>query len=129
MPSVSRQQQKAMHAAASGHSTIGIPQSVGEEYAAADHARGPHKLPAHAPGDGKAEKHLEATDPPKVDGGSSICTHCGGSGKMNQAVNAHGGTQTQHLQANAQHAPSPKMAPAHKPSGHPIEDWQWDGQQ
>lgn len=46
MPSVSRAQQKAMHAAAAGNSTIGIPQSVGEDFAAADHARGPAKLPA-----------------------------------------------------------------------------------
>jgi hypothetical protein len=45
MPSVSRDQQKAMHAAAEGRSTIGIPQSVGEDFAAADHARGPAKLP------------------------------------------------------------------------------------
>lgn len=45
MPSVSRAQQKAMHAAAAGNSTIGIPQSVGEDFSAADHARGPAKLP------------------------------------------------------------------------------------
>jgi len=45
MPSVSRAQQAAMHAAAAGKSTIGIPQSVGEEFAAADHARGSAKLP------------------------------------------------------------------------------------
>ena len=45
MPSVSRAQQKAMHAAAAGNSTIGIPQEVGEDFAAADHARGPAKLP------------------------------------------------------------------------------------
>lgn len=74
MPSVSRAQQSAMHAAASGNSTIGIPQSVGEDFAAADHARGPTKLPAHAPkkrsdfhsamqahgvvkGDGKNKRH------------------------------------------------------------------------
>lgn len=49
MPSVSRAQQQAMHAAAEGRGTIGIPQSVGEEFAAADHARGPAKLPARAP--------------------------------------------------------------------------------
>jgi hypothetical protein len=45
MPSVSRAQQKAMHAAAEGRSTIGIPKSVGEDFSAADHARGPTKLP------------------------------------------------------------------------------------
>lgn len=48
MPSVSRAQQKAMHAAAEGRGNIGIPQSVGEDFAAADHARGPTKLPARA---------------------------------------------------------------------------------
>jgi len=36
-----------MRAAAAGNSTIGIPKSVGEDFAAADHARGPTKLPAH----------------------------------------------------------------------------------
>ncbi len=46
MPSVSRAQQKAMYAAANGDSTLGIPQSVGADFAAADHARGPAKLPA-----------------------------------------------------------------------------------
>ena len=50
MPSVSRQQQKAMFAAASGKSNIGIPKKVGEEFASADIARGPKKLPARAPG-------------------------------------------------------------------------------
>jgi hypothetical protein len=45
MPSVSRAQQQAMHAAAAGNSTLGIPQGVGEDFAAADHARGPAKLP------------------------------------------------------------------------------------
>jgi hypothetical protein len=34
-----------MHAAAAGNSTLGIPQSVGADFAAADHARGPAKLP------------------------------------------------------------------------------------
>ena len=49
MPSVSRQQQKAMFAAASGKSNIGIPKSVGQDFASADLARGPKKLPAKAP--------------------------------------------------------------------------------
>ena len=53
MPTVSRAQQKAMFAAASGHSTIGIPPKVGADFAAADVARGPAKLPARAP---KAKK-------------------------------------------------------------------------
>lgn len=43
MPSVSRQQQKAMFAAASGHSTLGIPKSVGEEFVAADKAKAAKK--------------------------------------------------------------------------------------
>jgi hypothetical protein len=34
-----------MHAAAAGHSTLGIPKSVGADFDAADHARGPTKLP------------------------------------------------------------------------------------
>jgi hypothetical protein len=55
MPSVSRQQQKAMFAAASGNSNIGIPKSVGEDYADADIARGPDKLPAKVH-EGKAVK-------------------------------------------------------------------------
>ena len=38
-----------MHAAASGHSTLGIPQSVGQDFANADAARGPAKLPKVAP--------------------------------------------------------------------------------
>jgi len=46
MPSVSRAQQAAMHAAAAGNSTLGIPKGVGEDFDAADHARGPTKLPA-----------------------------------------------------------------------------------
>ncbi len=48
MPSVSRQQQKAMFAAASGNSNIGIPQSVGKKFAKADIARGKKKLPRFA---------------------------------------------------------------------------------
>jgi len=39
MPSVSRAQQKAMFAAKAGKSTLGIPQSVGEDFVAADKAR------------------------------------------------------------------------------------------
>jgi len=45
MPSVSRAQQKAMHAAARGKSTLGIPKKVGKEFSAADHKRGKKKLP------------------------------------------------------------------------------------
>ena len=36
MPPVSERQRKAMWAAASGHSTIGIPKKVGKEFAKAD---------------------------------------------------------------------------------------------
>lgn len=36
MPSVSERQRRAMEAAAHGHSTLGIPESVGKEYVAAD---------------------------------------------------------------------------------------------
>lgn len=36
MPPVSRQQEKAMYAAAEGHSTLGIPQEVGKEFVGAD---------------------------------------------------------------------------------------------
>jgi hypothetical protein len=36
MPSVSEAQRKAMAAAASGNSTIGIPKAVGKEFIAAD---------------------------------------------------------------------------------------------
>lgn len=39
MPSVSRAQQKAMFAAKAGKSTLGIPQSVGADFVAADKAR------------------------------------------------------------------------------------------
>ena len=46
MPSVSRAQQKAMHAAAEGRGTLGIPTKVAKEFVAADHARGKKKLPA-----------------------------------------------------------------------------------
>lgn len=43
MPSVSRQQQKAMFAAAEGHSTLGIPRKVGAEFVAADKAKARRK--------------------------------------------------------------------------------------
>jgi len=36
MPSVSEKQHRAMEAAKHGHSTLGIPKSVGEDYVAAD---------------------------------------------------------------------------------------------
>jgi hypothetical protein len=43
VPPVSEAQRKAMHAAASGKSTLGIPKSVGKEFADADKGG---KLPA-----------------------------------------------------------------------------------
>ena len=43
-PPVSQAQRAAMHAAASGHSTIGIPQKVGKEFSDADKGG---KLPEH----------------------------------------------------------------------------------
>lgn len=39
MPSVSDKQHRAMEAAAHGHSTLGIPATVGRDYVAADAAR------------------------------------------------------------------------------------------
>lgn len=48
MPSVSEKQRKAMQAAAHGKSTLGIPASVGKEFAAADSKKrkqGPFHLP------------------------------------------------------------------------------------
>jgi len=40
MPSVSGKQHRAMEAAAHGNSTLGIPKSVGKDFAAADKASG-----------------------------------------------------------------------------------------
>lgn len=42
MPPRSEAQRKAIYAAASGHSTLGIPKKVGKEYTNADHGE---KLP------------------------------------------------------------------------------------
>jgi hypothetical protein len=47
MPSVSKAQNAAMHAAAEGKSTLGIPKSVGKEFVEADHGRKVKKLPKH----------------------------------------------------------------------------------
>jgi hypothetical protein len=46
MPMRSQAQRSAMHAAAAGKSTLGIPQSVGQEFAESDVGG---KLPARAP--------------------------------------------------------------------------------
>lgn len=56
MPSESQKEHNAMEAAAHGHSTLGIPQSVGEEFVQADKGR---KFPL--------EKHPDA-EPPKKGG-------------------------------------------------------------
>jgi hypothetical protein len=50
MPMQSEQQRKAMNAAASGSSTLGIPKKVGKEFAAADPGG---QLPKKAPGGGQ----------------------------------------------------------------------------
>jgi len=46
-PPVSQAQNAAMHAAAAGHSTLGIPRSVGEDYVAAAHGTKVGNLPKH----------------------------------------------------------------------------------
>lgn len=48
MPAVSKAQNAAMQAAASGHSTLGIPQSVGQEFAGAEKPGMVKALPARA---------------------------------------------------------------------------------
>lgn len=45
MPSVSQAQNRAMHAAAEGHSTLGIPEKVGQEFVAADQGSTVSELP------------------------------------------------------------------------------------
>lgn len=47
MPSTSRAQNAAMHAAEEGRSTLGIPQKVGAEFVAADQGHKVGKLPLH----------------------------------------------------------------------------------
>lgn len=49
MPDVSEAQQRAMYAAKEGRSTLGIPQSVGADFIAADKAAGNPSLPKRAP--------------------------------------------------------------------------------
>jgi len=44
MPSASEKQRRAMQAAAHGHSTLGIPKSVGKEFVKADAVQKRHKL-------------------------------------------------------------------------------------
>lgn len=47
MPAVSKAQNAAMHAAASGHSTLGIPKSVGKEFVSATHGKSVSRMPEH----------------------------------------------------------------------------------
>jgi hypothetical protein len=49
MPDLSDKQRRAMFSAKEGKSTLGIPQSVGADYIAADKAAGFPKLPEKAP--------------------------------------------------------------------------------
>jgi hypothetical protein len=51
MPVVSKAQAGAMHAAAEGDSTLGIPQSVGKEFVQASHGMKVGKLPQHVGGE------------------------------------------------------------------------------
>jgi len=56
MPPVSESQRKAMWAAASGHSTLGIPEKVGKEFAEADEGG---KLPKRVKGSPKSrDEHM-----------------------------------------------------------------------
>jgi hypothetical protein len=48
MPMKSKQQNKAMHAAAEGHSNIGIPQSVGKKFVKEQHGKSVKNLPKKA---------------------------------------------------------------------------------
>lgn len=47
MPMLSKAQNAAMHAAAEGESTIGIPKSVGQEFVQASHGENVKALPEH----------------------------------------------------------------------------------
>jgi hypothetical protein len=47
MPVVSQAQNAAMHAAAEGSSTLGIPKKVGQEFVSASHGKSVKKLPKH----------------------------------------------------------------------------------
>ena len=48
MPMRSKAQNAAMHAAAEGKSTLGIPKSVGKEFVEASHGQKVKRLPKHA---------------------------------------------------------------------------------
>lgn len=57
MPAVSEAQRRAMFAAAEGHSTLGIPKSVGKEFADADQGG---KLPK------RVKKHKRSGEEPSI---------------------------------------------------------------
>lgn len=56
MPMKSKAQAAAMHAAAQGNSTIGIPQSVGKKFVSESHGQNVKKLPEHK----KKQDHSDA---------------------------------------------------------------------
>lgn len=62
MPVVSQAQNRAMRAAAEGHSTLGIPKSVGKEFVAATHGKKVSKLPER-----KQKKGHEAAESKKYE--------------------------------------------------------------
>lgn len=57
MPSVSTKQHNAMEAAAHGHSTLGIPKKVGQEFVSADKAKSKRKHSAK-----KVYPHLKSEE-------------------------------------------------------------------
>jgi len=59
MPSKSQAQNRAMHAAAEGQSTLSIPQKVGQDFVQADQGRKVSNLPKRKamPGRSKKDKH------------------------------------------------------------------------
>lgn len=61
MPPVSEKQRRAMRAAASGQSTLGIPPSVGKDFSDADPGG---KLPSAAP----SERQSNLKGPPRSEG-------------------------------------------------------------
>lgn len=67
MPVVSKDQNAAMHAAAEGHSTLGIPQSVGQEFIAGQSPGSVKRLPQRvaAPKGAKSIKQPAALAPRK----------------------------------------------------------------
>lgn len=60
MPSTSDKQHRAMEAAAHGHSTLGIPKSVGQDFVAADMHKAHHE---NYNDDHHADHHIDAAHP------------------------------------------------------------------